>query len=76
MSPVGWSDASEVLGLRWDDGSFVVDPKNLVRSNRGVVDGGVSTDTRPGLEAPFEALTLEEWRRQNGYDPVTKTHAP
>ena len=77
MAPVAWSDASEVLGLRWDDGSFVVDPENILRGNRGLRDdhdGGRDGTLINHLEPDHGALTLEEWRKINAYDPGTRTY--
>lgn len=77
------SDASEALDARWDDGTFVVDPEETVRS-AGHRDGDrvrrVRRDVKVGfdmtsLATPDQTSTFDEWADANGYDPVTRTYA-
>lgn len=75
------SDASDALSAKWDDGGFVVDPRQTVRTQGtrvqvqrvkppGRIDG-ISIEFSP----PYGAVTIEEWQTINGYDPVTRTYS-
>lgn len=72
------SDVSDALACRWDDGTFVVDPRSTVRAARDQLadpDESSGAILRNAIPAPPPtAMTLEEWQRANGYDATTRTY--
>ena len=62
MCPITRSDVSEVLSLRWDDGTHVIDPDETMFGPSGYRDnGGVGADALQWFDFPDEGLTIGGW---------------